>query len=229
MPNLVLATIRDEVRADCGKPSITELPDANIDSKIADSVQDFSERAGWVRDKIGSITTVADQQSYTPAETDFGRLKDVYWTGESALTIDSRFSTDIPNVQYALPVGDLDFRSLNLIQEMKRKELKHSALGPKWDFFGGKIYLDPAPTKAGLSVKFLYVPDGADVTTIDDSYGRHIKARAAWYVLQQLIARRANKGTADREGIQARMNLPELKNLVEQKEALWERLMLTVR
>lgn len=227
MPNLVLATVVSEVRLDCGGPSTLEITDAAIQAKVTAAVVHFNMLVGRSEQKLGTLVTVQDQQAYGWA-ADCGRVLDVFWLG-ALFSVLPQFDLDIPMQAQLFPRGDEDFRSVQLIYEMKRKELRNiSTLGYNWDVIAGQIWLDPAPSTSGLNVKYLYETSSSDVTTIDAKYSEHVILYAASLCLRQIAMRRLNTGVIDREGLTARANVPMLVKEAEAKEAKFEKMMTRV-
>lgn len=216
---IVLATLRDKIRVNVGGPTTRELTDATIEASIGDATKAVYAKTGDRLAKLGTITTVAGTQSYVPAATDFGQIINVYWNGQFLAELPT-FDSDIPLQEVQLPEGDVNFRSLSLIEDMKRKELREiSTYGYRWEFIEGKVYLVPMPETSGLKVKYLYAPKSSDVTQLPDSAEELVEDHATANVARILAMRRLNTGTVDREGLMASSNYRGLLDEAERRDA----------
>lgn len=226
MANLDEASVVSKVRLDIGNPTVEELADAVIETKIKYAVRRYNSKVSGSSRKLSYFTTVADQQAYTvPAGVD--RIVDVFWTGNFYYNATYEFGDDFPVILDQDLVGrDLNFRSLSLISEMKVKQIRDIAsFGYDWMIIDRAIYLDPYPTVSGEKVYYFYTSTSSDVATLEDDEEELVVLFASAECLRVLAATRANVGVIDREGAAAYSGARDLRMLADQKMEQFEQML----
>jgi len=170
---LVLSDVRTKLFEELGSPA-QDLPDTG--GGILDTNLEFAARRilrylsynGTGEDaKVGTFTTVADQQTYAvPADV---VIQEVFWnpSGLSDVDIDpyARQFGQIPGSSLAAATGTRGYywRSDQLIADMKEVQIESRY---RWEVIDGSIYLYPVPTSA-LTIRYIYSSTAGGVTNLD--------------------------------------------------------------
>lgn len=187
----------DNVRALCGSPDTTEMPDATVQTHL----DEFTLR--WVNKRrpalyLTSFTTVNDQQDYDVIPSSAYLVRNVYW-----LSGDYEFFSDALRRHYMQSLEDVDVRlaGYSVLDNPSLTEAIYKALneynmsyqGEGWQTPEFKIRLKPYPTTTGDAVYFDYwAAQWSDVSAAGllTRYQDAVERYAAHSVLKALAIKR---------------------------------------
>ena len=154
--------LRGRLRRAVGYPTDTVLlPDATVDDVVADALR--RTNGDWPLPSVGTFTTVAGQQDYTPLPASAYGFRRVYWPPDALCAGDRR--------AYLGLVGDLaPLLSLPIDEEGTRLAADPAVVMAKvrratWlralstdgaVLMGRTVYLMPTPATTGATVIFTY-------------------------------------------------------------------------
>lgn len=185
------------VRALCGDPDTTEMPDATISTHL----NNFTLR--WINKRrptqiLTSFTTVADQQDYDEIPATAYGIGRVYW-----LPGNYDYFGGVLGRYYTAGVEDVDVRlaGFSVLDNPSLSEAAFKALtefelnyrGQGWQTPEFKIRLNPTPAQAGDAVYFDYwAPQWSDIAATDllARYQDAVELYGAVSVLRSLAVKR---------------------------------------
>jgi hypothetical protein len=144
---------------------------------------------------IGSFSSVADQQKYTPLPADGTTLRRVYWPQECAYVFPQPLGNFIEMLAVTEPTGVLNTRRLVdasiIIGIQQQQEFFKRTFGNGGNILNGvDVYLDPIPSDV-VTVYFEYNAVRFPLSTdVDDEHTRAYYCAARQHVHEALSAGR---------------------------------------
>lgn len=202
---LVLATVRSALYRELGEPA-ADLPNVSggvLEEKVRYAAKTISRQMGRSsasseEAKLGTLTLVANQQTYTiPDDRD---LVEVFWSPPVTEGLTSEPTTLVfPNIPTSsLGVGESGFywESDRTIDRIRKRQVESTY---QWTVIDGLLYLYPVPTAAG-TLRYTYTNEIGDVTSLTVAHETavlYIAAAECCRVMANRLRGRGNMVTSE--------------------------------
>lgn len=175
-------TIKSLVREETGQPSTGEVSDDVLDAAFDEAVRAVNRRLSRFDKKLGSITTVAEEQEYALPD-DCIRVIRLYW-GPAIPTVTP--TSRILRKTY-------DFVAAEIGEELRASRRRKLDRFPyQWSVFdagsGKKLVLGDVPSVGDRIIKFEYRAASSDASLIPDALGEAVKEYIKWTVFRVRFA-----------------------------------------
>lgn len=220
---LTIGSLLTSVRTETGSPTPSELSDATITEKLKDTTQRVYASVGSSDQDmvLGSITCVADQQSYDiPSDH---KIVEIFWGpdfGEPdslGYVRGNEFGGIPESIDYG---GGSYWNSDAVINELKTRQI---ALGWHAEIMAGKIWCFPIPASSDQKIYYLYTLSNQSADSLPSRYRRAVVYGAAADCLRILAnARRGRLVGLTNEGLGRSEKSNELFSAAERYDAMFE-------
>lgn len=175
------AALRTHLRSAVGYPTDTVLlPDSTVDAVIIDALMQVNR--DYPTPTVGTFTTVADQQAYTPLPATAYGYRRVYWPTDPLCSADHRRLGNELDPLLSRPIDEhgtrlavdpsLAMAALRRASWLRRLEASSARI------VGLSVYLDPVPSATGTTVYFTY--NDKTYSAAADVHERHVPAFLKW-------------------------------------------------